>query len=312
MDTELPQSGSEEGLLERLGNALIPQEALADEQATEASQPAEEEELPEVSDEETEAPAEPEEELVEITAANGKTYRVPPELKNEFMHQSDYTRSKQELKALQVTAQTALEQQAVVARFQEQTKEDSQALAQVQAELDRMKKIDWTSLDTDTYIKTRGYVDQLKDQAADLEKGIGAKRVQAEREMLNNRKQATQHAYDYISRHVKDWTPDSATEREVAGYAEKFGIPPETLGSIATMFPGFAVLAHKAAQFDRLQAGKGQAVKQAQQAPPVLKPGAVKSEGTAQTQAYQKARQSLKKDGSLEAAARVFYQRGNK
>lgn len=295
MSQEQPETDSEQGLLERLGNALVP-EAPAEE-AIEASQEEE------VADDEQPAEDEkPEDDGFVELELEGETVRVPPKLKEGYLRQSDYTRKTQELATLQKNATAALQQQAMLAQFQQATQPEQQEYAQVQAELKRLKDVDWTNFDTDTYIKTRGYIDNLKDKAQDLERALGTKQQQLRQHLAQQRQQAASNAYDYISRHVKDWAPDSQTEQEVARYAGAYGVPPEALAEVAVMFPGFAVMAAKASQFDKLQTSKGQAVQKAQKAPPVVKPGAVTSTNAAQSKQVQDQRSRLKKSGDYRDA----------
>lgn len=305
----MEQPGVDSDLVGRFAAAMNPQEAPAEE---EASQPVVENEQPQVEEVASEEDQATEDDgLVELETEDGEVLKVPPKLKDGYLRQSDYTRKTQEVAMLQKQATEALQQQALIAQFQEHTKEDQQRLNQIQAELQRFKALDWANLDTETYIKTRGYMDQLKDQAADLEQALGKKASEFQRHVQERDAMAARTAYELIQRHVKDWTPDSQTEKDIARYAQGFGVPPEALGKVAKLFPGFAVMAYKAAQFDNLQAGK--AVKSVQKAPPVVKPGAVTNTNTVAQQKYQKVRETLKKNpNSLDAAAAVFLQRGIK
>jgi len=289
---------SEEGLLERLGNALVPEAPV--EEAIEASQEdVDDTEQPEEA--ETEEVAE-EPGLVELELEDGRTVKVPAEAKDGYLRQSDYTRKTQELSMLAKTAQSTLQQQAIVSKFQTETQTEQRRLDQIESELSRLKSVDWTQYDTDTLMKTRVYMDNLRDEAGDLKQKVEGKKQQVFGELEKLQREATRSAYDYISRHVKDWSAGSQTEEAVAKYAENYGIAPEVLGSIARMYPGFAVLAHKASQYDRLQVSKGQAVQKAQKAPPVVKPGAVTSTNAAQAKQVQDQRSRLKKSGDYRDA----------
>lgn len=306
MSTEQPGTDSEEGLLERLGNALAPEAPV--EEAIEASQEED------VADDEQPEEAQPEEGaaddgLVEIEVEDGKTVKVPAEAKDGYLRQADYTRKTQELAALQKNATAALQQQALLTQFQQVTQSEQQELAQVQAELKRLKEVDWTGFDTETYIKTRGYIDNLKDKAADLEKALGSKQQQLRQQLATQRQQAAQNAYNFIQMHVKDWKPDSPMEQEVARYAGKFGVPPEALSEVATMFPGFAVAMADSLELSKLKASKGQAVRKAQDAPPVVKPGAVTSTNSAAASKDKLLRQNLKKTGDTKDLAKLLLAR---
>jgi hypothetical protein len=96
----------------------------------------------------------------------------------------------------------------------------------------------------------------------------------------------------------------------VARYAGNYGIPPEAMAEVAVMFPGFAVLAHKAAQYDKVVSTKGTAVQKAQKAPPVIKPGATTSTNTAAAQKTRDIQGRFKKSGSTEDFARLLLARG--
>ncbi len=304
---EQPQGDSEADVLQRLEGFFDGgQEAPVDEAAVEAQQPeVADDKQPEVQEVTPEEPG-----LVDLEIEDGKTYKVPPELKNGYLRQADYTRKTQETAVLQRQATTALEQQALQAQFQQATAAEQQRLSQIQSELQRFKQVDWTNLDTETYIKTRGYIDQLKDEAGELEKGIGGKAQQFENRVRHMDQQAAANAYALIKRHVPDWTPDSQTEREVANYASNYGVPPDGLAKIAKLFPGFAIMAHKASQFDRLQSSKGAAVQKAQKAPPVIRPGAVTSTNSAAAQKTRDIEGKFRKSGGLDDFAKLLIAKG--
>lgn len=301
MAAELPDTGSDEaGLLERLGANLLP-EAPVEDEAIEASQP-EDEELPPDSEEEA-APAEEDSSLFEYTADDGQTYKVPAQLKNELMHKADHDRKSQELSMLARSAQSTLQQQAVIAKFQTETTTEQRRLDQINSELSRLKGADWTQYDTDTLMKARIHMDNLRDEASELNKTVESKRKSVLDEFSRIQAEASRHGYEYIARHVRDWTPGSKTEEDVAKYASGFGIAPEVLGNIARIYPGFAVLAHKAAQFDKIKVGP--AVQKVQKAPPVVKPGGTSS-NTVQAKQVQDQRSRLKKSGDYRDAAALM------
>jgi hypothetical protein len=309
VDTEQSPVDSEASLLDRFSAILSPQEAPA---AEETEQPEVVAEQPETDD----APADeaveakPEDDgFVELELEDGETVRVPQKLKDGYLRQSDYTKKTQEAAILQRQAQSVIEQQAVVSRFQEETREDQRELARIEAEIERYKSVDWQSLDTDTFIRTKHYLETLKEQRNDKETAIKGKAAETQAEFQKFKQEQTKNAYEYIARHVKEWTPDSDTEKEVASFAQAAGITPEILAEVVRFYPAFGVFVHKAAQFDKLQSTKTNAVKKAQSAPPVVKPGAVTTSNAAQEQRYKRDRQELKKTGSTDALARLFAQR---
>lgn len=308
---ELPQgSGSEDSLVERFAAAMNP-EAPVSEQTPEASQTTEQETQEQPVAEE--ADAAPDEDYVDLNLEDGRTYKVPQELKNSFMAKSDYTRKTQDLSLLQKQATEALQQQALQTHFQKTIAPDLTKLQQLQSQAEQLKNADRTGWDTDMSVRALLALQQLEGEAKTLEQKIGQQSAQFQAHVAQRHAESTRNAYEFIGRHVPEWKPDSKTEMEIAGYANNYGVTPDALGRIANLYPGFAVMAYKAQQFDRLQSGKGQAVQKAQAAPPVIRPGAVTSTNTQQTQRYQKARESMRKNpSSIDAIASVFKMRGIK
>lgn len=293
---------SEAAFLEKLGNVLIPPdtpEAPAENQQTE---PVEGQEQPE---EET-AQAESDEGLVDLEMDDGEVVRVPEKYKQGYLRTSDYTRKTQDLAALQKTAQATLAQQGIINKFNEQTREDQQKLAQIKGELSRWKAVDMTNLDTESYIKNRAYIDNLKDEAKEIEQALAQKAQSVQQEYTHYRREASRHAYEYIAREVKEWQPDSSTEREVASYYGTRGIPPEVIVDLAVTYPAVAVALYKAKQYDSLQSNKSAIVKKVEKAPPVVRPGAATGNQTAQAVRFKNARSDLKKSGKVDDLAKLL------
>ena len=280
---------------------------VADEQPEEVPQEADTE-----VEEAEEAPAEEDAGFVELELESGQTYKVPQEVKDGYLRNADYTRKTQDLANLQKNAQATLMQNAMAQRFQQETASEQQELMQIQAQLKQLKNIDWTSFDTETYIKQRAYADQLSEKAKDIETSLGKKHNELQQQFKQARSEAAKNAYEFIGRHVSGWKPDSNVERETAAYANALGVTNETLAEVAVLYPGFAVMAAKAREFDRLQAGKGQAVQKAQKAPPVVKPGAVVQSNTLKARAVKQARENVRKTGSVDALQQFLLVRGMK
>lgn len=310
MEAEQSPVDSEAALLDRFSAILSPQEAPAAEPAEQpevvAEQPETEEEAP--TDEVAEAKPE-DDGFVELELEDGETVRVPQKLKDGYLRQSDYTKKTQEAAILQRQAQSVIEQQGLVAKFQEETREDQRELARIEAEIERYKSVEWQNLDTDTFIRTKHYLETLKEQRNEKEAAIKGKAESTQAEFQKFKQEQTSNAYTYLARHVKEWTPDSPVEREVTSFAQSAGITPEILAEVVRFYPAFGVFVHKAAQFDKLQSTKTDAVKKVQSAPPVVKPGAVTTSNAAQEQRYKRDRAELKKTGSTDALARLFAQR---
>jgi len=153
---------------------------------------------------------------------DGQTYKVPQALKDGYLRQSDYTRKTQDSPRCKRTRKRPSAASLDGAGWEE-TREEQQRLTQIESELKRLKSVDWTQYDTDTLIKTRTYMDQLRTRRVICKRPF-RKADQDRQQAAQLRSEAARNAYEFINRHVKDWTPDSATEREVTSYAQNYGV----------------------------------------------------------------------------------------
>lgn len=287
------------------------QEAEQTEQAT----TAESEQASERAEEGEETPDEASDGLIDFEW-NGKQYRVPPEfaeLKGSVEMKSEYTRKTQDLADLrkQVTLQAETQRQAQ--EFKAVTAEDHDRLQAVQAQIKLFKGVDWASLTTEQYIRHKGELDTLKEQAAELQTNLDRKGKEFERAVGAKQAEMASNAYAYLAKHVRGWTPDSDIEKSIAKYVTDSGLPIDAFRNGTLAYPGLGVLAHKAMQFDKLQATKAGTLAQVKKvAAPVVKPGAQTGSNVAISKKYTEARTALRKDGSLESAARLFMLRGVK
>lgn len=253
--------------------------------------------------EDGEQPAE--DSLEEIDWEDGQKYRVPKPLKEGFMRQQDYTRKTQELAELRKHAQVAAEAANAMQQFQAATADEQRELARVQSDIERYKSLDWSSLDTDTYIKAKHQLDTLKERAGEIQQGLGAKAQQFTNWRQQQAHQVLQSGENYLKQTIPGWGVEA--KQEVRSQALASGYTDAELEQVID--PRFVRLAWKAAQFDKLQAGKTAAVQQASKAPPVLKPGATNNQAARESK-YKDARTRLKKSGDLRDAAALFMMRG--
>jgi hypothetical protein len=306
MATEQP-TGSEPSIESRMAAIFnpAPEVAVADEQTTEAS-----EEVPQ----ETETPEQPEDDGTEEFDVDGIGYRLPKELKAKVsewkegsLRREDYTRKTQELADLTRQAQLAAEAIQTRQTFEQEIASERTELNRVQADLDRYKQVDWSSLEVENYIKLRGQFDTLKERATELNGKINEKAQQLNGKLSEHKQRLIEEGHKFLQKTIKDWGPE-AVQTAKSG-AKSVGY---TDGELDNVYDArFAALSWKAAQFDKLQSGKSAAVASVQKAPPVVKPGVGTGQHAARENKYSDARQGLKKNpNSLQAAARVFLARG--
>lgn len=246
-----------------------------------------------------------EDDLDDIEWEDGKQYRVPKTLKEGFLRQQDYTRKTQELAELRRQATAAMQAQEAFSQFQQSTADEQRELTRVQADIERYKNLDWSSLDTDTYIKARHQLDTLKERAGEIQQGLGAKAQQFSNWRQQQARELLQSGENFLRQAIPSWGDEA--KKEVRAQALANGYTEDELGQVVD--PRFVKLAWKAAQFDKLQSGKSAALQAAQKAPPVVKPGASNQTAVRESK-YKDARQRLKKSGDLRDAAALFMMRG--
>jgi hypothetical protein len=241
----------------------------------------------------------------EIDWEDGQKYRVPKVLKEGLLRQQDYTRKTQELAELRRQAQASVEAGQALQQFQAATADEQRELTRVQADIERYKAIDWSSLDTDTYIKAKHQLDSLKERAGEIQQGLGQKAQQFTQWRQQQLQQMLQSGEQFLRTSIQGWGDDAKTE--VRSQVLANGYTEDELAQVID--PRFVKLAWKAAQFDKLQAGKQTALQTAQKAPPVVKPGA-SNPTAARESKYKDMRGRLKKSGDLRDAAALFAMRG--
>jgi hypothetical protein len=291
-----PALSPEERFAEKLFGSEQPEDEEGQEQAASESDE-------QAADAEGEQTPQAETELVEVEFS-GKQYKLPPELKDALMAQSDYTRKTQEVAERQRLVDLQMMQMQHEANFQQSVRQEFNDLAQLEYEISRYKNVDWSSLDTDTYIRTKSVLDTLKEQKSDVEKKIDAKRNEYGQGLQQLMEQAKQKGNEYLSRVIPKWGPE--TGKELATYGTQEGYSDVEIGSLTDA--RMVKTLWKAMQWDKLQSQKASTTKRANQAPPVAKPGASKAN---QAQSAQDAnyRKQLRSAKSSSAKARLIQER---
>jgi len=214
-------------------------------------------------------------ELVDVVY-DGKSYQLPPELKDALLRQADYTRKTQEL----AEGRRALEadrhrrgQQALAMRGHFQDAAKVIALNERLAQLD---SIDWRALEARDPAEARGLWQQrqqikvLRDRAArDWSQKEQEHHSQAQRETAKR----LDDVVAQMPRLIPSWSPELDGKLVRYGIAE--GLSPVEMAEATRQNPHFLRLLHKAHQFD--QAARTKRAKQtfdaAQGARPVTRVG---------------------------------------
>lgn len=224
----------------------------------------------------------------------GKTHKVAPEIKDALLRHADYTKKTQEVaEARKVVAEQERLLQAQT-EFHQTILDDLANLRAVDAEMQKFARIDWAQLDTDTLVRTRMSLDQLKETRANIQAQINGKANQFQHRKADALAKAAASGRALVAQKVPGF--DDQVAQELIGFAKAEGFSESEINAMYD--PRVIVLMHKAAQWDKLQASKSDVTKRANSAPPVLKPGASNRGDAKQLAAanYRKALNGAKND----------------
>ena len=306
-DNPTPESGA--SIESRLSAVFGAEEAEQPEVAIPEPEPVSTQEpTAEVQEEAEPAP----EDVFEYEADDGSVLKLPAAVKEGVLRQQDYTKKAMQVAEMRKQAEDRLQfaearEQITTAVLGEVTE-----LRSLEAELKQYQSADWAAL----YDANPGQALRFQQTMRDLENKVATKKQEiqgkaqhlqqaTEKHSANQWQMAEQAARGIIG------TITTAENQAMARTVEALGITPQEFKS-RFADPRIIALTHKAAKWDALQAGKPKAVEAANNAPPVVKPGASKGPGVAADQKYRETRTSLKKTGSLQDAARLFVMRGLK
>jgi hypothetical protein len=265
MDAEQPASGSAPSVEDRLAAYFNPP----------APEAAPEPEAPQAEGEQV-ADEQPEDDGLDDFEIDGTSYRVPKDLKAKVsewkdgaLRREDYTRKTQELAALTANVNTMAEVATLRAKFDEYVAPKKSELSEIKAKLAEFKKLDWNALDSDVISRLNVQMGNLKERASEIESAIKGDEQQFGQFAQAKRQEMIQQGQKYLQQVIPGYNAEAmkaATEAALSA-----GYTPKEVESV--LDPRYVHLAFKAAQWDKLQALKTQAVSSAQKAPPVVKPG---------------------------------------
>ena len=187
---------------------------------------------------------------------NGKTYQVPPELKDALMAQSDYTRKTTEVSERQKALdQKELQYKAVESerRFHEAVKEDIGQMQEIDFSIKQWKAIDVTQMTSEQLWQVKTQIDNLKDKREELARGVNSKWNAWQQEQIGIAHEIQAKAQDLVSKSIKGWGPE--IQRALTDYGNAEGYTNEELKQLSHDARIVKTL-WKAQQFDKLQAQK--------------------------------------------------------
>lgn len=212
------------------------------------------------------------EELEEIEF-EGKSFRVPKEVKDGLLRQSDYTRKSQDL-AERAAIQQQYEAALILNReFEQGVSNELTALQEINYVLNQFKQVDWTKLDTDSFLRTKHELELFEKKRDEIFSLIQNKRQEFEQRKTEAEHSAIVRGQQYLQKAIPKW--EEVSKKEVISYLNKQGYSDQVLSSVKN--PVDLVIAYKAMQYDKLTSNKSVALSKAKTALPIVKPGSTKN-----------------------------------
>lgn len=203
------------------------------------------------------------------TEFNGKTYQVPPELKDALMAQSDYTRKTTEV----AERSKAIEQKELAYRayeaerkFNAAVKDDIAQMQEIDFSVKQWKSIDVTGMTSEQLWQVKTQVDNLKEKREELSRNVNSKWNAHQQEQIALANEAQSKAQDAVAKSIKGWGPEA--KAAMRDYALTEGYTAAEIDTLAD--PRMVKTIWKAQQYDKLQAQK---VQGKVQIAPTVKPG---------------------------------------
>lgn len=205
---------------------------------------------------------------------DGQRYKVPKPLEKAILQEKDYTQ-KSQANADKARQWEVLQEQGrlrnIEAAFEREMEPDIQKLRAYEAIL--KQQVDWNSMPMEEMVRTRAQRDQWRDEATALKETLSARRKEFGDKLDAALNDLRGKAVDAVSKSLPGWNEKSLTSLREYGKTEGYS-EAELRGIDAD--PRHIRTLHKAMEYDRLMASKANAVKEANKAPPMVKPGATR------------------------------------
>ena len=212
----------------------------------------------------------PEEVEVEI---DGERYLMPKRIADKFIHHADYSRKTMDLAEMRRATAGEREVLMIEKAFDQTVAVERQHLAMLDAQIAQYRRVDWQALDTDQLLKARATLDELKQQRAEIDASVKAKREGFDKKLEGVTAEVKAAGQKYIDSKIPQF--DDAKKASLFAYGLREGYTRDEMEKL--LDPRLVVSLWKAEQWDKLQASKPGITKKAQQSAPAVRPGASSS-----------------------------------
>lgn len=215
--------------------------------------------------------ADPADSLIEVEY-EGKTFTVPPELKDALLRKSDYSRSMNALSDAKKDYAQRIESAQKLIEGAEKLAEAKAEAKQIDAQLKQYESVDWTTMERDDPARASLLAVKFL-QLQQARASVGAKEQSIESTVAGERAKDMQakqaEMLKVLAKDFPGWGEEAGTK--VSQYAIKSGWAPEEIRNFTD--PRLVLALEKARKFDAIQDGKRAAQAAPREVPPVAKPG---------------------------------------
>ena len=276
---------------------------------TEASGPETETEVVAEADgnDDQQQPDQPEEtveaeSLVDIEY-EGKTYKLPPDIRDAVMRHRDYTVKTMDLSEHRKQFQRERELADLHQTFEKSVADDQKKLARLEVQLDQYGELDWRKMEMGELTQYKFVLDQLRDGKRELEQSLAARKNEFLQQTQEAKKQLIRDGIQYLSKKIPKWGAE--TYQESAKGALEAGFTQDEVSNF--MDPRAIHLAWKAAQWDKLQTTvKPRVQEKVKAVPPVVKPGSRDTTESTEGKVVRDQRAKFKQSGDIKDLANLL------
>lgn len=249
------------------------------------------------SDEEPDAEAQPEEtDDSEEVEYEGKSYKLPKELKDALLRQQDYTKKTQDVAEKRRTVEEQAQQVEMRAQFQAAHFAKAVEAQSLQTQLQQYAQVKWAELAESNpaqYLQLDRQHRELQEAANRVNADIQHLAVQFQAEVQQSKQQAQARCIEELRKEFKDFGPTLLKSLDETG--KSFGFSGEELSNVTD--PRIIRVLHAAAQYQKLQGSKSLIAKKVQDAKPMQVKAARTAQSSLQTKQLADVRSRLKSSG---------------
>ena len=197
-----------------------------------------------------------EEEFEEVDI-NGKSYRIPKDLKSNIMMQQDYTRKTQEVAEQRKALESEQGRIRNIEASQRQHFKTYAEITSIDAQLAEYKEVDWNAAYNENPQLAQQHQfrhGQLEKERSEKENTLREQESQALNEQHSRIAQQLEQSQRRLASEIKGWSGDTA--KNVASKASELGFTKDFLHALNSgVFPDAVPMIkalHKAAEYDKM------------------------------------------------------------